>query len=196
MPFSGSWRTWTNDNTKGRTKGNETSAQGTIAEGGDPPLFFCVCDWSTHVCPFCNSANLDPTESTQPWAASPRFARPRPIAPSGFIPEIDTDVDDTPPTLARFPKLELSPVSDLSASARGTRESRECRRTVLLDGDGGCPGDVGERCCGRCATRARLVPRGADACLASSLRETTSPSDGASTFSRSGFSSATDDMDD
>ena len=38
---------------------------------------------STYVCPLCSSASLDPTESTQPCAASPRFAPPSPIAPRG-----------------------------------------------------------------------------------------------------------------
>jgi hypothetical protein len=61
---------------KQRTKA--TSAPG--AHTGEHVLF---C--STHVSPLCNSANLDPTESTQPCAASPRFARPSPIALSGLI---------------------------------------------------------------------------------------------------------------
>jgi hypothetical protein len=162
---------------------------------------------STYVCPFCNSVNLVPTESTQPCAASPRFARPRPRAPSGFIPEIDADVGETTLILARFFEPEqvgLSPVSDLSASESGTGMSRERRRTILLDGKVGSCSDVGERCCrcvcsccccDRCTTRARFVLR-ADASVAPSSRETTPPLGRYSDFPMSAFSSATDDMDD
>jgi hypothetical protein len=107
---------------KQRTK--ETSAPG--AHTGEQDLF---C--STHVSPLCSSANLEPTEPTQPCAASPRFARPSPIALSG----IDADVGEA--TLAGFPepKCESSPVSALSASASGACESRDRRRSTLLEGD-------------------------------------------------------------
>jgi hypothetical protein len=100
-------------------------------QGSTP--FIC----STHVPPVCSSANLDPTESTQPCAASPRFARPSPIALSGLIPGIDTDVGEAAFALARFPKpeCESSPVSALRASASGTCEPRERRRRTLLEGD-------------------------------------------------------------
>jgi len=98
-------------------------------------VLFC----STHLSPLCSSANLDPTESTQPCAASPRFARPSPIALSGLIPGIDADVGEDGLALARFPEPEpeggTSPVSALSASASGACESRECRRRTLLEGD-------------------------------------------------------------
>jgi hypothetical protein len=107
---------------KQRTK--ETSAPG--AHTGEHVLF---C--STHVSPFCSSANLNPTESTQPCAAPPRFARPSPIVLSG----VDTDVGEA--ALARFPEpgCESSPVSALSASASGACESRDRRRSTLPEGD-------------------------------------------------------------
>jgi len=93
-----------------------------------------------NVCPLCSSASLDPTESTQPCAVSPRFARPSPIAPSGLMGGIDTDDvgDEAALTLARFPELErgFSPVSGLSASASATRELYERRCRTLLDDDG------------------------------------------------------------
>jgi len=83
------------------------------------------------VSPFCSSANLNPTESTQPCAAPPRFARPSPIVLSG----VDTDVGEA--ALARFPEpgCESSPVSALSASASGACESRDRRRSTLPEGD-------------------------------------------------------------
>lgn len=80
---------------------------------------------------------MDPTESTQPCAASPRFARPSPIALSGLIPGIETDVGEAALALAfAESKCESSPVSALSASASGACESRERRRSNLLGG--GC----------------------------------------------------------
>jgi hypothetical protein len=136
---------------------------------------------------------LDPTESTQFCAASPRFARPSPIAPKGFIPGIDTDVGEAVPTLARFPepKCESSPVSGLSASANITCESRERRRSVLLEGDACFSDNVDKRCC---ATRLDFGLR-SDASVPPDSRTTTSSS-GPSTLPESVFTSATDDMDD
>lgn len=90
---------------------------------------------STDVSPFCKSASLDPTESISPCAASPRFVRPSPIAPSELIPGIE--VGGTAPKLARF-ELVLTPVSKLSASDKGTCGSRESRRSVLTEGDSDC----------------------------------------------------------
>jgi hypothetical protein len=109
---------------------------------------------ATHVCPFCSSANLEPTESIQPCAASPRFVRPSPIALSEFMPGIDAGV--TGPMLARLPELELgpepvlvlAPINGLSVSANGTRASRERRRNALLDGDGSWSDDVRASLCG------------------------------------------------
>ena len=96
----------------------------------------------------------------------------------------------TKPMLARFAELELvlESVSDLNASAGGTRESRDRRRSILLDGDGVWPDDddVGA-CCG--ATKSGL---GLDVCVASVSRAVGSSSETA----LSAFSSATDDADD
>ena len=90
----------------------------------------------------------------------------------------------------------FSPVSDLSASANGARESRECRRITLLDG--GCSDDVGDRSCFFffCAPRA-----GFGLSVAIESRETTSPPSTVSPITLFAgpvcpFSSATDDMDD
>jgi hypothetical protein len=92
--------------------------------------------------------------------------------------------------LARFAELELAleSVSGLSASADGTRESRERRRSVLLDGDGVWPDDddVGAFCG---ATKSGL---GLDVGVASVSRAVGSSSETA----LSAFSSATDDADD
>jgi len=123
--------------------------------------------------PLCSSANLDPTESTQPCAASPRFARPSPIALSGLIPGIDTDVGEAALalTLARLPEpgCESSPVSALSASASGACEPRERRRRTLLEGD------------------CNFIPPESRAMTSSRWP---------STFPESVFTSATDEMDD
>lgn len=122
-------RIWLLENLdKQRTK--ETSALG--ADIGEH-VRFC----STHVSPFCSSANLDPTESTQPCAVSPRFARPSPMALSGLIPGIGTDVGEVAFAPTRFPESECesSPVSALSASVSGACESRDRRRRTVLEGD-------------------------------------------------------------
>lgn len=108
---------------KQRTKA--TSAPG--AHTGEH-ILFCF----THVSPLCNSTNLDPTESTQPCAASPRLARPSPIALSGLI---GADVGEAALTRFPEPECESSPVSALSASASGACESRDRRRRTLLEGD-------------------------------------------------------------
>jgi len=113
---------------------------------------------------------LEPTESINPCAASPIFVRPIPIALSELIPGIE--VGGTAPKLARFADVELlpAPVSELSASDRGARASRERRRSVLTEGDGGCS-------------------NGADDGVAPVSRTMGSSS-------MSAFSSATDDADD
>jgi hypothetical protein len=125
------------------------------------------------------------------------FVRPNPIALSEFIPGIDVGV--TGPMLARLLELELeigpepplAPIGDLSASASGTRASRERRRSVLLDGDVCWPDDdndvLGVTLCG--ATDAGFgldVGAGPVCWTLGSSRETT----------LSVFSSAADDMDD
>ena len=53
------------------------------------------------------------------------------------------DVGEMTLMLTRFP--EPLPVSGFSASASGARKSRERRRTVLLDADGGSSDDEGRR---------------------------------------------------
>lgn len=120
---------------------------------------------------------MEPTESINPCAASPIFARPSPIALSELTPGIE--VGGTALKLARFKFVDvglvLTPVSELSASDRGTRDSRERRRSVLTDGDGGCSDGIDDEHC--CAT-GLLVSR-------------TMGSSG-----MSAFSSATDDADD
>jgi hypothetical protein len=79
--------------------------------------------------------------------------------------------------LARFVDVELvlTPVNELSASDRGARDSRERRRSVLTEGDGGSSDGVDDELC--CATATSLAPV--------SL-----------TMGSSAFSSATDDADD
>ena len=82
--------------------------------------------------------------------------------------------------LARFVDVELvfTPVSELSASDRGARDSRERRRSVLTEGDGSCSDGVNDEPC--CATATSQFG------LASvSL-----------TMGSSALSSATDDADD
>ena len=145
---------------------------------------------STHVCPLCSSASLVPTESTQPCAASPRFALPSPIAPRELIPGIDIDAGETAPTLARFLELECgrSPVSGLSASASETCESRERRRSVLLEDDCWFSDNVD-------ATRGDFGLSG-DASVPLGSRATTSSGRPSTAFAESVFTSATDDMDD
>lgn len=77
--------------------------------------------------------------------------------------------------LARFVDVELvfTPVSELSASDRGARDSRERRRRVLTEGDNGCSDGVDDEPC--CASR---------------------PAPISLTMGSSAFSSATDDADD
>lgn len=82
--------------------------------------------------------------------------------------------------LARFADIEpvLAPVSELSASDSGARDSRERRRRVLTEGDGGCSDGVDNKlCCATATSQFGLAPV--------SL-----------TMGSSAFSSAMDDADD
>lgn len=82
--------------------------------------------------------------------------------------------------LARFVDVELvlTPVSELSASDRGARDSRERRRSVLTEGDGVCSDGINdEHCCATATALFGLAP-------------------GSEMMGSSAFSSATDDADD
>jgi hypothetical protein len=77
-------------------------------------------------------------------------------------------------------ELVLTPVSELSASDKGARDSRERRRRVLIEGDGMFSDGDGvddEHCCATATTPFGLAPR-------------------SRTMGSSAFSSATDDADD
>jgi hypothetical protein len=118
------------------------------------------------------------------------FVPPNPIAPSEFIPGIDVGV--TGPMLARLlelgPEPARPPIGDLTASASGTRASRDRRRSVLLKGDVCWPDDdVGATLCS--ATDAGFGLDAAVVPLCWTL-------DSSREITLSVFSSAADDMDD